>query len=50
MNRLKQYKTKSLIFNMLMMMNEEKQSVDVSEQPIVFGGCISFFFLSAFAV
>jgi len=25
-------------------MNEEKQPVDVSKQPIVFGGCISFFF------
>ena len=32
----------AVIFNMLMMMNEEKQSVDVSKQPIVFGGCISF--------
>jgi len=31
-------------------MNEEKQSVDVSKQPIVFGGCISFLFFSAFTV
>jgi len=31
-----------------MMMNEEKQSVDVPKQPIVFGGyiCFSIFFLS----
>jgi len=28
-----------------MMMNEEKQPVDVSEQPIVFVGYISFSFL-----
>jgi len=28
-----------------MMMNEEKQLVDVSKQPIVFGECISFIFL-----
>jgi len=27
------------------MTNEEKQPVDVSKQPIVFGGCISFSFL-----
>jgi len=26
------------------MMNEEKQPVDVSKQPIVFSSCISFFF------
>jgi len=25
-------------------MNEEKQLFDVSKQPIVFGGCISFLF------
>jgi len=25
-------------------MNEEKQPVDVSKQPIGFGGCISFLF------
>jgi len=28
-----------------MMMNEEKQPVDVPKQPIVFGECISFIFL-----
>jgi len=35
-----------------MMMNEEKQSVDVSKQPIVFCAYISFaiFFLSAVVV
>jgi len=27
-----------------MMMNEEKQPVDVSKQPIIFGGCINFLF------
>jgi len=34
-----------------MMMNEEKQPVDVSKQPIVFGGyiCFSIFFLSVVA-
>jgi len=33
-------------------MNEEKQTIDVSKQPIVFCGYISFsiFFLSAFAI
>jgi len=30
---------------MLMMMNEEKQSVDVSKQPIVFLVVVSVFFL-----
>jgi len=35
-----------------MMMNEEKQSVDVSKEPIVFCGYISFsiFFLSVLVV
>jgi len=35
-----------------MMMNEEKQPVDVSKQPIIFCGYISFliFFLSAVPV
>jgi len=38
-------RTKSLTFSLLMMMNEEKQSVEVSKQPIVFVGYISFSFL-----
>jgi len=40
--------TKSLIFSLLMMMNEEKQPVDVSKQPIVFGGYIWCFKFSFF--